>query len=163
MLPELLWWDRFQLFYLPAIDEPNFLLHPEKARLRDSHQVLGVFYNGIAKAYPISIMNWHEVVNDSYGADPVVVTFCPLCGSGMAFTANVKGISLRFGVSGLLYNSDVLLYDRKSNSLWSQILGQGVTGKYKGTILQQIPVEHTRLISTEGKLLTPYLPFCTVR
>jgi len=128
---------------IPAIDEPNFILPSENTRLQDNDQVLGVFNNGIAKAYPISIMNWHEIVNDSYGADPVVITFCPLCGSGMAFTASANGINLRFGVSGLLYNSDVLLYDRRSNSLWSQILGQGVTGEYKGTILQQIPVEHT--------------------
>ena len=128
---------------IPAIDQPNFLLHPQNIQLGGSDQVLGVLYNGIAKAYPISIMNWHEIVNDNYKTEPVVITFCPLCGSGMAFSANVNGTNLRFGVSGLLYNSDVLLYDRRSNSLWSQILGQGVTGEYKGTSLKQIPIEHT--------------------
>jgi len=128
---------------IPAIDKPVFIENIGDVELADDDYLLGVSYNGIVKAYPIAILNWHEIVNDNYGGDPVVITYCPLCGSGMAFYAGVSGDKLQFGVSGLLYNSDVLLYDRESHSLWSQILGQGVTGEYKGTSLQPIPVEHT--------------------
>ena len=88
-------------------------------------------------------MNWHEIVNDRFGKDSVAVTFCPLCGTGMAFEARLKGRKLTFGVSGLLYNSDVLLYDRETESLWSQLDRLAVTGSFKGTRLQSIPLEHT--------------------
>jgi len=96
--------------------------------------------NDIAKAYPIEIMNWHEIVNDRYGEEPVVITYCPLCGSGVAFSARVSGEVLQFGVSGLLYNSDVLLYDRKTESLWSQLLARAVTGEMNGTRLKVLPL-----------------------
>lgn len=69
--------------------------------------VLAIFRNGIAKAYPIRILNWHEVVNDRFGADNIVITFCPLCGSGAAFEAKAGGRALRFGVSGLLYSTPI--------------------------------------------------------
>jgi hypothetical protein len=95
--------------------------------------------NGKKKAYPIKILNWHEIVNDSIGGHHVVVTFCPLCGTGMVFDANAAGRQLNFGVSGLLYQSDVLLYDRETESLWSQIKQEAVTGKLTGTRLQLLP------------------------
>jgi hypothetical protein len=79
----------------------------------------------------------------SFGAEPVVVTFCPLCGTGMAFLATVDGRALKFGVSGLLYNSDVLLYDRQTESLWSQIMTTAITGPMKGQRLTLTPVAHT--------------------
>jgi hypothetical protein len=82
--------------------------------------------NGVVKVYPIDILNWHESVNDHFRKEPIVITFCPLCGTGMAFLATVKGQPLKFDVSGLLYNSDVLLYDRDSESLWSQIITSGL-------------------------------------
>ena len=128
---------------IPAIDHPAFVGASDAKDLRPDEKVLAVFRNGIAKAYPISILNWHEVVNDRFGADPVVVTFCPLCGSGMVFDARTEGRALRFGVSGLLYNSDVLLYDRETQSLWSQIRAQAVSGPLKGERLAAIPVLHT--------------------
>jgi len=90
-----------------------------------------------------AILNWHEVVNDRFGDRAVVVTFCPLCGTGMAFDAQVGARSLGFGVSGLLYNSDVLLYDRATLSLWSQIMQTAVSGPLKGTRLQSLPLAHT--------------------
>ena len=109
---------------IPAIDEPKFV-PPEKAKfLRDWDRVLGVFHNGIAKAYPIKIMEKHEVVNDKFDGQAVTVTYCPLCFSGMTFDTQGKHGHLSFGVSGLLYNSDVLLYDRQTESLWSQIRTQ---------------------------------------
>ncbi len=128
---------------IPAIDRPNFVAAREAKELRPEDRVLAIYHNGVAKAYPIGILNWHEVVNDRFGADDVVVTFCPLCGSGMAFEAKLRGRAMRFGVSGLLYYSDVLLYDRETNSLWSQIRGQAVTGPLKGQHLVAVPILHT--------------------
>jgi len=128
---------------IPAIDRPAFVVARDATELRPDDMVLAIFRNGIAKAYPIRILNWHEVVNDQFGAENVVVTFCPLCGSGMAFEAKTGGRALRFGVSGLLYNSDVLLYDRETQSLWSQIRTQAVAGPLKGGYLTVVPVLHT--------------------
>ncbi len=128
---------------IPAIDRPTLVGARDATELRPDDMVLAVFRNGIAKAYPIRILNWHEVVNDRFGADNVVITFCPLCGSGMVFEAKAGGRALRFGVSGLLYNSDVLLYDRETQSLWSQIRAQAVAGPLKGGHLTAVPVLHT--------------------
>jgi hypothetical protein len=132
---------------IPALDEPKFVAARDAAFLAQKDQVLGVVRNGIAKAYPLRVLNWHEVVNDRFGTEPIVVTYCPLCGSGMVFRAEVPGTAmpgpLTFGVSGLLYNSDVLLYDRQTESLWSQIAAKAVTGKMKGNVLESVPVVHT--------------------
>ncbi len=97
---------------IPSIDQPTFVLADEEDYLQNDAAVLGINYQGIIKAYPINILNWHEIVNDQFNQEPVVITFCPLCGSGMAFSASINGKAHTFGVSGLLYNSDVLLYDR---------------------------------------------------
>lgn len=128
---------------IPSIDAPRFIKAGEAHKLRDTDRVLGVTIKGLAKAYPVKVLNYHEIVNDRFGQLPVAVTFCPLCGSGVAFDARVHGEAREFGVSGLLYNSDVLMYDRASDSLWSQILGQAVTGPARGTELQTVPVRHT--------------------
>lgn len=106
--------------------------------------MLGLARGGIARAYPVRILNWHEVVNDQLGSEAIAVTYCPLCGTGMAFDARVGGKEpSSFGVSGLLFNSDVLLYDRGAESLWSQIMEQAVAGPMKGTKLVPVPLTHT--------------------
>ncbi len=128
---------------IPAIDRPRFVKAAEADFVRAQDRVLGISHNGIAKAYPISIMNWHEIVNDRFDDEAVAVTYCPLCGSGMAFAANVGDTVLNFGVSGLLYNSDVLLYDRQTQSLWSQIMRTAVSGHYQGEQLHSVPVSNT--------------------
>lgn len=128
---------------IPAIDSPKFVQAKEAKFLKPSHRVLGLSYNGDTKAYPIPVMNWHEIVNDTFGSEPVVVTFCPLCGTGVAFSAVANDRRHSFGVSGLLYNSDVLLYDRETQSLWSQLLMKAVSGPLQGTTLDVIPLEHT--------------------
>lgn len=127
---------------IPAIDKPKFL-NSVNTEIKYDDKVLGLDYNGIAKAYPISVLNWHEIVNDRYGNEPVVITYCPLCGSGAAFLARVKDRDVTFGVSGLLYNSDVLLYDRQTESLWSQLMKQAVTGPMRGTELKLLPMIYT--------------------
>lgn len=127
---------------IPAIDRPQFVA-PDEAKMKPGERILGVVRNGEAKGYPVRILNWHEVVNDSVGGEPVAVTYCPLCGSGVTFSRLTRDGTRSFGVSGLLYNSDVLLYDRESDSLWSQILGQAITGPSRGEKLEIIPTAHT--------------------
>lgn len=128
---------------IPAIDNPQFKTAEQNQFLKDKDYVLGVNKNGVSKAYPIRIMNRHEVVNDDFGGLSVAVTYCPLCGSGLAFNAMVDGQKKTFGVSGLLYNSDVLLYDRATESLWSQIMMKAVSGKELGSNLELIPTVFT--------------------
>ncbi|MCG7985488.1 MAG: DUF3179 domain-containing protein [Candidatus Thiodiazotropha lotti] len=128
---------------IPAIDEPQFVHADDADFLKPEDRILGMERNGIVKAYPINILNWHEIVNDRFRQEPIVITFCPLCGTGMAFEATVRGDPLMFGVSGLLYNSDVLLYDRASESLWSQIMKQSISGKHQGDRLRHVPLQHT--------------------
>lgn len=128
---------------IPSIDRPRFV-DAVSSGLKEGDRVLGLARGGIARAYPVRILNWHEVVNDRLGSEAVVVTYCPLCGTGMAFDARVGGKeATSFGVSGLLYNSDVLLYDRGTESLWSQILEQAVAGPLKGGKLTSVPLTHT--------------------
>lgn len=131
---------------IPAIDRPKFV-DAARAPLRPSDRVLGLEHKDVARAYPVRILNWHEVVNDRLAGDPVTITYCPLCGTGMAFDARVPAPSgareLSFGVSGLLFNSDVLLYDRATASLWSQLRQQAISGPLKGSTLKPLPLEHT--------------------
>ena len=129
---------------IPAIDQPRFVPAAAADEIDADDGVLGVVHNGVKKAYPIAIMNWHEIVNDRFGDEAVVVTYCPLCGTGIAFESQLAGRRLSFGVSGLLYNSDMLLYDRQSESLWSQIAAQAISGKHRGQRLTAIPISHTR-------------------
>ncbi len=127
---------------IPAIDRPKFV-RTGQAKLAAEDRVLGVELNGQARAYPVRILNWHEVVNDRSGNRQIVVTYCPLCGTGMAFDPPSATNGAGFGVSGLLYNSDVLLYDRATQSLWSQLLQAAISGPLKGTRLESIPLTHT--------------------
>lgn len=128
---------------IPAINQPKFLKAGEARYLKPQDRVLGIVRQGVAKAYPIRILDWHEIVNDRFEDEAIAVTYCPLCGTGMAFDADVGGKTLNFGVTGLLYNSDVLLYDLQTQSLWSQILGTAVSGPFKGEKLKSIPITHT--------------------
>lgn len=128
---------------IPAIDHPKFDSVESATWLSKTERVLGIEINGESKAYPVSILNWHELVNDSIYDRDIVVTFCPLCGTGMVFDAVVGGEKLNFGVSGLLFESDVLLYDRETMSLWSQIWMKGVSGSYTEQNLEPLVVEHT--------------------
>ncbi len=128
---------------IPSIDKPEFVPADNAGFLKDKDRVIGIYYKGIARAYPVRILNWHEIVNDTFQDTPILISYCPLCNSGMVFSAQDKDLRFTFGVSGLLYNSDVLLYDRQTQSLWSQILGKSISGPLKGIKLNLLPSSHT--------------------
>jgi len=94
--------------------------------------IVGVAIGEEAAAYPTAILEWHELVNDTLGGTPILVSYCPLCGTAMVFDRQIDGRTQIFGVSGLLYRSDLLLYDRDTQSLWSQIRSEAVTGPSLG-------------------------------
>lgn len=125
---------------IPAIDSPSFENAAAVDWLEGEDQVLSISINNVHRAYPIPILNWHEIVNDRIGTKSVLISYCPLCGTGMAFNSQVQGEVLDFGVSGLLYNSDVLLYDRQSESLWSQLKQEAVSGPRVGAKLEHLPM-----------------------
>ncbi|MBI3458128.1 MAG: DUF3179 domain-containing protein [Candidatus Rokubacteria bacterium] len=127
---------------IPALTDPEVVSAEGATYLRPDDRVLGVAVGQQARAYPIRILNWHEVVNDRVWGVPITVTYCPLCGTGMVFRARRKGKRVVFGVSGLLYNSDVLLYDQETESLWSQLKMEAVTGPRLGERLEWLPVQH---------------------
>jgi len=128
---------------IPAIDDIVFVAAEEIRFLNAKSSIIGISHNELSKAYPINILNGHEIVNDQFNGTPVIIIFCPLCGSGMAFLSTVNSNALTFGVSGILYNSDVLLYDRQTKSLWSQLMTKAIRGSLKGKSLTGIPVRHT--------------------
>ncbi len=137
---------------IPALTDPALERVPEVDWLKSDDRLLALEHGGVEKAYPIRILNWHEVVNDQVGGLAVAITYCPLCGTGMAFDLAVSdagrpfredGQALEFGVSGLLYNSDVLMYDRQTESLWTQIGRRAIAGPLRGQGLEMIPLLHT--------------------
>ncbi len=128
---------------IPALNYPQFLKADKANFLNDSDLIIGLTVENEAKAYPIGILNWHEIVNDSLNNQQIVITYCPLCGSGIVFSSLVNGKTLTFGVSGLLYNSDVLLYDKETESLWSQMMSKSINGKQSGRKLEIIPSDLT--------------------
>lgn len=122
-----------------SITNPKLETPTAAGWLNDEDVVLGVVFNGEARAYPVRMLNMHEAVNDQIGGLSFVVSYCPLCGSGVVFNSKVDGNILDFGISGLLYNSGVLLYDRKTESLWSQLEMKAITGRYAETPLEILP------------------------
>ncbi len=128
---------------IPSIERPKFVSAANANFMRPTDRVIGITINGESRAYPINILNWHEIVNDQIRGVPVSVTYCPLCGTGLVYQSTVGGKVLKFGVSGLLYNSDVLLFDRQTETLWSQILSKAISGPMKGQKLTMIPSSQT--------------------
>jgi hypothetical protein len=130
---------------IPSIDKPKFTSVQEAdKKLEDSELVVGLNVNGDIRAYPLQILVWHEIVNDNVGGVPVAVTYCPLCFTNQVFNRTLEdGNIVEFGTSGKLYNSNLVMYDRTSDSLWSLALAQGIVGKYAGVNLQRIPFDVT--------------------
>jgi hypothetical protein len=125
---------------IPALDDPQFVSQQEADRwLHPDEPVIAVEINGEARAYPLQIVIWHEMVNDTLGGVPVIVTFCPLCNTAITFDRRVDGEVRTFGVSGLLRHSNLLMYDRTTESLWQQITGEAIVGTDTGKQLTFIP------------------------
>ncbi len=124
---------------IPPIDEPVFEPIASADWLDDREPGALVQFEGETRFYPLSILTRHEIVNDRFGEVPVVITFCPLCNTAISFDARVEGQTLRFGVSGLLRNSDLVMWDDATTSLWQQITGEAVVGDFAGTQLDLIP------------------------
>lgn len=125
---------------IPAITDPGFLPAAQERRLRDREPVLTYEHPGeIPRAYPVRYLMWHEIVNDMVAGQPIAVTYCPLCNSAMVFDARLDGGRLTFGVSGLLRHSDMIMYDRETESWWQQAVGEGVVGLHTGRSLTPLP------------------------
>jgi len=145
---------------IPSIDAPKFELASENKTIPGNEPVIGFELNGDARAYPLRIMMWHEIVNDVVGGVPVAATYCPLCNTSIVFDRRIEGEKTTFGTSGKLRNSDLIMYDRTTQSWWQQFDGTSLAGVHAGKKLTAYP---SRLISLdlfkqeypEGKLLLP--------
>ena len=124
---------------IPALSNPKFRKAITETRIGGTEPVITVEINGDARAYPVRYLTWHEIANDVVGGVPVAVTFCPLCNSGITFDRRVKQGTLTFGVSGKLRNSDMLMYDRETETWWQQAIGEAIVGDLLGTELVQLP------------------------
>lgn len=127
---------------ITPIDSPSFVSVDDAPDYMESREpVVALIVDGEARAYPLAILMWHEIVNDTVGGKPVTVTFCPLCNTGITFSRIVAGQELTFGTSGMLRNSDLVMWDRESESFWQQITGEALVGDFAAdkTVLDQLP------------------------
>lgn len=131
---------------IPPIDDPTFISVSQAEHLNPLDPVMSFTHNGETRAYPLRVMTFHEIVNDVVGGEPVAVTYCPLCNAAIVFDRNLDGEILDFGTTGKLRNSDLVMYDRQTDSWWQQFSGESITGSYAGTELTMLP---SRLISFE--------------
>lgn len=133
---------------IPSIDQPKYISIEEamaepsilgRAGLGSKEPVISIFINGEARAYPLRILTWHEIVNDELGGVPITVTFCPLCNSAIVFDRRLNGEILDFGTTGKLRNSDLVMYDRQTESWWQQFEGRAIIGELSGAMLKILP------------------------
>tara|TARA_B100000674_G_scaffold480885_1_gene480995 strand:- start:545 stop:1693 length:1149 start_codon:yes stop_codon:yes gene_type:complete len=125
---------------IPPIDQPKFIENQLAAQwLKPNDPVIALEINGDARAYPLQILTWHEIINDVVGEIAVTITFCLLCNSAIVFKRNHQGITYDFGTSGLLRHSDLVMYDRQTESLWQQFTGEAIVGVMTGEQLMMIP------------------------
>lgn len=130
---------------IPPIENPKYISAGEAdAFLSNNEFVLGITYDSISRAYPLQILVWHEIVNDEFNGKPLLITYCPLCFTGIAFEPFIGEEAVTFGTSGKLYNSDLVMYDRKTSSYWSQITGQSIRGELAGLVLKKVPIDTIR-------------------
>lgn len=130
---------------IPALTNPTMIASVDATYLRPSDRVIGVVADSQARAYPLKILNYHEIVNDRIGQLPIAVTYCPLCDSAAVYDRRTPLGEREFGVSGLLYNSNVLMFDRggQPESLWSQVKTKGISGPAADKSLRSLPLELT--------------------
>ncbi|MFV1440544.1 MULTISPECIES: DUF3179 domain-containing protein [unclassified Phaeobacter] len=125
---------------IPALSDPAFHPVAQVTGLSPAEPVVVLDLPGqAARAYPLRYLIWHEIVNDRVGGTPVAITYCPLCNSAMSFDRRVAGRTLSFGVTGKLRQSDMVMYDRESESWWQQATGTGIVGEMTGRELRQLP------------------------
>jgi hypothetical protein len=129
---------------IPPIDEPRFLSAGDVDFLEAQEPVIELVVRGEARAYPIQILIWHEIVNDVVADTPVAVTFCPLCNTAIVFDRRLEGRTLDFGTTGNLRNSDLVMYDRQTESWWQQFGGMALVGELTGSRLERLP---SRIVS----------------
>lgn len=127
---------------IPAIDAPKFVAAAQADEwIANDEPVIVLAWEGKARAYPLQILMWHEIVNDTLGSVPVSVTFCPLCNSSIAFDRRLDGKVLDFGTTGRLRKSDMVMYDRQTESWWQQLIGEGIVGEMTGKRLKTLPAD----------------------
>lgn len=131
---------------IPSIDNPKFVSAEEADKwIQDNELVLAIVYKGIKRVYPLQILVWHEIVNDIIAEDPILITYCPLCGSGIAYERKIlfdgRLLEAEFGTSGKLYNSNLVMYDRKTGTYWQQIDGKAIVGELTGQELKEISID----------------------
>lgn len=127
---------------IPSIDRPQYVSLDEADEwIADDELVLALIYKGVKRVYPLQILVWHEIVNDVVAGDPLLITYCPLCGSGVAFDRTIDGTPVEFGTSGKLYNSNLVMYDRLTETYWSQIDGLAIVGELAGQELTTISLD----------------------
>ena len=148
---------------IPSIDDPKFVPLDQIKGMVESEPVISLKIGGEAKAYPLRILIWHEIVNDTLGGVPVSVTYCPLCNSAIVFDRRLDGRVLDFGTTGKLRNSDLVMYDRQTESWWQQFLGEGIVGEMTGKRLKMLPARveslaRFRVRYPDGKVQVPTNP-----
>ncbi|WP_420410026.1 DUF3179 domain-containing protein [Hoeflea sp.] len=148
---------------IPPIDDPAFVPVAEVTGLDDKEPVMSVAIGGEARAYPLRMMIWHEIVNDTLAGRAIAVTYCPLCNAAIVFDRTIDGSETTFGTTGKLRNSDLVMYDRQTESWWQQFTGEAITGERTGVKLEVIPSrleawEHFRNRHPDGEVLTPSDP-----
>lgn len=129
---------------IPSIDNPRYVAAAEAAHVADDDLVITLAYKGRHFAFPTSILDHHEIVNGTFAGEPLAITWCPLCGSAVGIERTVGDTVTTFGVSGVLYNSDLVLYDRATETLWDQIEAKGVVGPLTDEQLVLVPVSMSK-------------------
>ena len=124
---------------IPPIDEPQFLPLRKIDSLDEREPVIRLEVAGVVRFYPLRVMTWHEIVNDTIAGRPVAITYCPLCNASIVFDRRLDDVVLDFGTTGLLRKSDLVMYDRQTDSWWQQFTGESIVGRYAGRHLAMIP------------------------
>lgn len=139
---------------IPSIDMPSYVSVEEADQwISDNELVLVLSYKGVTRVYPLQILVWHEIVNDIVAGDPILITYCPLCGSGMAYDRRIAGAAVEFGTSGNLYNSNLVMYDRQTGTYWSQMEGIAIVGELSGQ--QLVPISLDTVVWRDWKTAHP--------
>ncbi len=127
---------------IPAVDDPRYeSIDAARDWLETQAPVIALEVEGNARAYPLAILMWHEIANDTLGGLPVVVTFCPLCNTALVFERTLDGTTYDFGTTGNLRFSDLVMYDRQTETWWQQATGEGIVGTLTGRMLRFIPAQ----------------------